>query len=143
MRKIIGCLVALAINVSIVSAADLKDLEGEYKVVSFSVGGKKLDFVTKSWQGVTIKGDMFTIKVDSGKNVIERSSTIKLDATKTPAQIDLANTDGPDKGRSKPGIYSYENGKLTIVNSETGRPADIKGTGKSDEVLVLEKKKQK
>lgn len=141
MNKMIGCLVALAINASIVAAADLKDLEGEYKVVSFSVGGKELDFVTKSWQGVTIKGDKMTIKIDSGKNVVERSNTIKLDATKTPAQIDLTGTEGPDKDRSKPGIYSYEKGKLTIVTSEAGRPTDIKGIGKSDEVLVLEKKK--
>ena len=60
---------------------------------------------------------------------------IKVDATRTPATIDIAPLDGPEKGRTFPGIYKFEKGELVLVFAEKGdRPTDFSGEG---EVLFV------
>jgi uncharacterized protein (TIGR03067 family) len=115
----------------------LKELEGTYKVTAAEKGGVaapkgEVDFT------VTIKGDEMTVKTPNG----EKKAKIKVDPTKTPAHIDLSPTDGPEKGKTFPGLYKLEKGELTIVFAEgDARPKGLKAEG--EEMMIKMKKEAK
>ena len=69
---------------------------------------------------------------------------VRWPAAKSPATIDIAPLDGPEKGKTFPGIYKFENGELWLVFAEKGdRPADFKGEGEGVMVVKLLRKKDK
>jgi RNA polymerase sigma factor (sigma-70 family) len=80
---------------------------------------------------VVVKGDRITFNPD-GEN---RSSTFKLDPSKSPKAIDLIPTDGPAQGQTVPGIYELKGDTLKLcADNEEGRdrPTDFAvrpGTG--------------
>lgn len=131
----------LAVGLAGVAPADekaLKELEGAYKVASIEKNGKsatkdQLDDLT-----VAVKGDDFTLVTKDG----EKKAKIKVDATKTPHAIDITPTDGPEKGKTFPGIYKTEKGEVTIAFNEKGdRPTGFKADG--DVMLLTMKKAEK
>ena len=127
------------------SANDAKDLQGTWQAVDLQANGeRKPDDEIKELQ-VIIQGDDLRIKPD-GEG---RKCKFKLNSDKTPKAIDLIPCDGGGKGKSHPGIYSLEDGKLriciNIFRQHTGqRPTEFKtqagdGTG----FVTLERAKQK
>lgn len=140
--------IAAALFVGVVAfslAADdnekaLKELAGEYTIKSLSKGGQPApDDVVKSIEDLKIKGDVFSLKVGGDA----KSAKIKIDASKKPAHLDLTPQDGPDKDKTKQGVYKYEKGELTIVLSEgDDRPGDLEGKGEKEMKLVLTKKEK-
>ncbi len=115
--------------------ATLKTLAGSYKVVGLIKDGKTAPAEVLDGFRAKIEKDEFTFTV-KGK---EFPAKLKVDPAKTPAHLDLAPTDGPEKGRTFPGIYKLEKGELVIAFTEkTDRPGDFAGGA---DVLVLRLKK--
>jgi uncharacterized protein (TIGR03067 family) len=115
--------------------ATLKGLAGTYKAVSVLKDGKEAPPDVVAGFGVKIEKDEITFSV-KGK---EFPAKLKVDPTKTPAHLDLSPADGPDKGRTFPGIYRVEKGELVLAFTEkTVRPTDFAG---GPDVLVVRLKK--
>jgi uncharacterized protein (TIGR03067 family) len=118
---------------------DLEALQGEWKLVSATRDGKTMPTDDVKVMKCTIKGDKFTITRD-GK-VVE-GGAVKLDAAKTPREIDLPLGDGK---KTALGIYELSGGKYKMCYSPPGkeRPKDFEaqeGTGRTLSVWEREKK---
>lgn len=138
-RLILGLAVFAAVGTA--TAADLKELAGSYKIVSMKQDGMDAPpQAIADVKGVTITAEgAFT--VDLGKE--KKTATLKVNDKAKPATIDFSPTDGPEKGKTFPGIFTFDKGKLTISMTETAtRPTDFKG-GKDQMVIVLEKEVKK
>lgn len=100
---------------------DLKALEGAWTISAMEVNGievpeKKLEGTT-----LTIKGDQYLIKIK------DRSfpTTIKLDPSKSPKEIDMIPTEGDKKDQVHKGIYSIDKESFKIcrgLNPDQARP---------------------
>lgn len=139
MKRFLPLVAALAVA-GLAPAADLKELAGTYKVLSMKQDGTDAPAdAVAAVKGVTITADG-TFTVELGKD--KKAATVKVDDKAKPATIDFSPQDGPEKGKTFPGIFTFEKGKLTIAMTETAtRPADFKG-GKDQMVIVLEKEKK-
>jgi uncharacterized protein (TIGR03067 family) len=78
-----------------------------------------------------VEGDKFTIKV--GDKAM-RAATMKLDPSKKPKWIDITFTDGPEKGKTRLGIYMLDGDTHKICYGDLGkeRPTEFvskPGTG--------------
>lgn len=132
-----GCLLAVTLaGVALADEKALKELEGSYTVTALEKGGKAAPKEVMDGLKVSIKGDALTITV-AGE---EKKAKIKLDGSKSPATIDILPSDGPEKGKTFPGIYKVEKGEVTIVFQEkdTGRPKEFKSEG---ETMLMKMKK--
>lgn len=117
----------------------VKDLDGSYTVKAFERGGKPVpDEVKKGVTGVSLAGGKLTL-VAGGKSLV---ATVKVNAAKTPAEIDLYPQGAEyEKNRKFLGVYEVKDGELTIVYVEDGeRPKDLKGDAAGATKLVLVKK---
>jgi uncharacterized protein (TIGR03067 family) len=119
---------------------DQDAMQGDWACESFVIAGMALDDDNAQSIFRTIKGNGYTTflfrkKLDSG--------TFKLDATKTPREIDLTPA---DKGKGViRGIYKLEKDTLTMCYSTTGKDRPTKfeskaGTGHALAVWKREKK---
>lgn len=79
---------------------ELKRLQGKWQMVSHVVDGKA-DPALKGAIRV-VEGERFTIL--RGDKIL-RKAIMKLDPTKKPGWIDITFTDGPEKGKTRKGIY--------------------------------------
>lgn len=117
-------------------AQGLKDLEGTYTVESAAKGGVEIPDAERQKVTFSITAEELMMKTP------DRTVTakIKVDSTKSPMTIDLSPTDGPEKGKTFPGIYKIESGELVIAFNERGdRPTEFKAEG---DIAVLRLKKQ-
>ena len=131
-----GLLVAAFAGVLFAQEKLLKELEGTYKVTALEKGGKALPKGKAESLKIAIKGDELIVTADGE----EKKAKIKVDGSKTPATIDITPTDGPEKGKTFPGIVKSEKGEVTIVFTESGdRPKEFKSEG---EALLLKMKKE-
>lgn len=126
-------------------ANEAKLLQGTWQVIDLQANGeKKPDDEIKQMQ-IIISGDDLVIKPD-GEG---RRCKFTLDTAKTPKAIDLVPGDGPSKGKTFPGIYSLQDGKLrlciNIFRQHTGqRPTEFKTQpGDGTAFVTLERVKQK
>lgn len=98
-------------------------------MVSHLVNGKP-DEVLKDAVRV-VEGDKFFIK--KGDKTL-RAATMKLDPTKNPKWIDIIFTEGPEKGKTRLGIYGLEGDtqKICYGDLDKNRPTEFvskPGTG--------------
>ena len=134
----------------------LKDLEGSYKITAAEESGKALSApLLAAFEKVSIKGDKFSLTsknmtaTANGGVVLGKSetkaATIKVDASKKPAHVDLKPDEGDKKDETALGIIVIEGETIKICfNDETDkkRPTDFK-TSKNDKYLLLTLKKTK
>lgn len=135
---VVGVIVLLCTQAAAQDKA-VKELDGAYTVKAFERGGKAVpDDVKKGVSAVGIAGGKLTL-VAGGKSLV---ATVKLNAAKTPAEIDLFPQGAEfEKGRRFLGVYQVKDGELTIVYVEDGeRPKDLKGDSAGATKLVLVKK---
>ena len=121
-----GLVLMLGISGLLADDSDLKGLEGSYKAVALVFAGKDAPADTLSNTTVKITGDELAIVIKDRT----KTAKIKIDPKAKPAHIDISPTDGPEKGKTFPGIYKIEKGELTIAFTEKGdRPTGFKAEG--------------
>jgi len=142
IRYIVGGFAFLLAVVSI-SADEKKDateLQGTWVFVSVKEKGKDEPLPDKSTPEFIFTKDRLQVFFD-GKKV--KDHQIKVDATKTPKQIDiLGERDDP---RDDLGIYKIEGDTLTIASArgENARPKDFSGKSDKETLVVAVRKKDK
>jgi len=113
-------------------AGDLKSLQGTWSMVSYIDEGAadpQFDKATQVFEGTNYR-------VEKDGKVI-RKGEFRLDAGKSPKQIDLMPSIGPYKGKTLSGIYELKGDGLHTCFPEPGeaRPAKFtsdKGSGCSE-----------
>jgi uncharacterized protein (TIGR03067 family) len=114
----------------------LKELEGTYKLISAERDGKSAEKAAIDTITVTIKGDEFVMAFSA-----DDKKVAKIKATSAPklSTLELTPQDGPEKGKTFPGIYKFEKGELILAFSEKGdRPKEFKS---DNEAILLKLKK--
>ena len=137
MKRIASAAVlfAASIGASLAAGGPLAELEGKYAAVSLTREGKEESADLVKTVSLKIAADEFTFSVKDKSF----PAKIKVDAKAKPATIDIAPSDGPEKGRTFLGIYKVEKGELVIAFAERGdRPTAFKG---EDGVLLVRLKK--
>jgi uncharacterized protein (TIGR03067 family) len=123
-----------------IAVDDLESLQGTWIFVGLEVDGAKVPDGMLAGSKIIIKGDGF--KSISGGVTYE--GTIKIDAAKSPKTLDLIFTDGPEKGKTAPGIYEVggDNLKICLSLGASSRPTVFvskQGSGHALEILKREK----
>ena len=120
--------------------SDLDKMAGNWKCDSAISDGKAIpeETVKKLRLTVTKEGGYKTTRGDE----VLFDSTFKLDSEKTPKHIDFVGTEGENKGKIAPGIYTLEGDKLTICNVMPGkeRPKALESKSGQETTLVVWKR---
>ncbi len=151
MRRVAGlCMTVAVLALTVGSVTGREDkkpsLEGTYVIIGLEVGGKALP---EADIAKTAEADR-TIKITADKMVANRagkedSTSYKIDASKTPHEIDTIGKSPDGKAETSYGIYKIDGDKLIIcvVDSEkaTDRPKEFKTTADGKAMLMTLKKK--
>ncbi len=103
---------------------DGDSIQGTWLPSAAELGGKAFpDEVRKSMK-LVVKDDKYTVTV--GKAVDQ--GTVKLNPKAKPKALDIAGTDGPNKGKTILAIYERDGDTLRVCYdlSGKGRPAEFK-----------------
>jgi uncharacterized protein (TIGR03067 family) len=135
---------ALCVVASTALADDPKQpdakLEGTWALASLEVNGQKVSEETLTNATITIKGNKYTFKIQDQSE----DGTLKVDASKKPATIDLDILSGESKGKKQLGIYEVDDKSFKICLTEPGnetRPKEIRANEGSGQLLFVFKKK--
>lgn len=145
MKHLALAFAVLVLALTSATAADekgLKELEGTYKITVAEKGGKAAQKELTDTATVTIKGDEFVMAFGPDDKKVAK---VKVGGDDKLATIDISPNDGPEKGKTFPGIYKLEKGELTLVFTEKSDrpklfPTDDKFKA-DDDVIVLRLKK--
>jgi uncharacterized protein (TIGR03067 family) len=113
--------------------ADLKALVGKWKLEKAEVGGKDMLTVLKDLE-LEIQADAkYVLKL--GGQPDEGSFTV--DSGKTPKQMEIKGTSGPNKGKTIPAIYKIDGDTVTICYQLGGGDRPTAFESKPDTKLFL------
>ena len=123
------------------SAADDKDpTAGKWVIESVTRDGKAADAL----KGATREhaGGKYTITPAAGSKAQPTTGNYTVDATKTPAAIDMKPKGGNYDGKTLLGIVKVEGDTMTIAFAEPGkeRPTKFESAAGSGVVLAVHKK---
>jgi uncharacterized protein (TIGR03067 family) len=120
------------------SKKDLHAMEGTWKVVVHEADGNKTteeDIKKDEDKRLIVKAGKYSIyfgkeRVGAGK--------IKLDATKTPKQVDVTHDEGPGKGMAMSGIYEIKGDTMRVCFAPPGkdRPKEFRTQAGSGQMLL-------
>jgi uncharacterized protein (TIGR03067 family) len=118
---------------------EIEKLQGTWNVVSLEVEGSTMEPSVFRGSQIVVQGDQFTT-IAMGA---EYDGRLRVDATKTPAALDLLFTTGPEKGNTSLGIYELDGDtwKLCLTIGAKDRPrkfATKPGSGLALETLERE-----
>ncbi len=109
---------------------DADQLQGTWVAQSLVRGGQA-DPNAKG-DTLTIQGDKFSIKMKDG----EIKGTVKVDAAKSPKEVEFMITEGPQQGTAL-GIYALEGDELKLSLSQPGKERPKSLTSKDGETHLL------
>jgi uncharacterized protein (TIGR03067 family) len=116
------------------SSKDLAALNGDWAFVAIENHGEVATPNEIKGQRWSINGNMITA-IMSG--VADHKMAFKLDADKTPKEMDILPQYDPYEGKSSRAIYTLESGKLRVCvadpDEKSARPTEF------SEAMVLEK----
>lgn len=117
----------------------VKDLVGSWTCVSATIDGRPLAGETAKELRLTLTADRY--KTERGEQVLF-DSTYKVDATKSPAQIDMIGTEGDLKGKAALGILKLDGDLLTMCYVMPGkeRPTAFESPPNSVATLIVWKR---
>jgi uncharacterized protein (TIGR03067 family) len=123
-------------------SAEAKKLQGEWQAVEIQAKGKtstKDDGDVKNLRFV-IKGDGITIPNPSEEGK-ERKQTFKVNAAKSPKEMDITSLDGQEKDKTAACIYKLDKDRLTIcipyfTENPSVRPTEFKA-GANDGIMLI------
>lgn len=119
---------------------DSEKLAGTWVCVSGTNSGKAISEATVKKLRLTITKDG-KYKTERDKDVLF-DSTYTIDSAQKPKHIDLIGTEGENKGKSAPGIYTIEEDTLKICYTLPGkeRPKEFESKPGSGATLVVWKR---
>jgi uncharacterized protein (TIGR03067 family) len=97
---------------------ELKKFEGTWTLSSGEADGKPLTEKQLKGGTLVIKGDHYTVTIP-GKE--KTTGTQKVDPTKTPHAVDITDDSGPNKGKTRLGIYEFKGEEFHCVFSAAGK----------------------
>lgn len=142
MVRFMSAMLVLAISSIMVAEEkakfDPKSLLSTWVITAGTNDGKKVE-------GESLKGDVI---IEAGKITIKSPGethvmSYKIDATKSPIQIDMEGLEGPAKGFKSEGIISLEKDELKLAYGFPGskRPTKFESEKDSKVFLFVMKKK--
>lgn len=116
---------------------ELDRMQGTWQMVSHQIDGQQDKALTGAVR--VVEGDKFAIK--QGDKVL-RAATMKIDPTKTPKWIDITFTEGPEKGKTRRGIYVLEGDmhKICYGDLDKERPSEFVSKQRTGHRLVVFKR---
>jgi uncharacterized protein (TIGR03067 family) len=122
------------------AARELRAMQGDWKVVGLETEGRKATAEDVKGMRWTFKGARI-VGSDPGQKPKEMGE-VKLDPGKNPKQIDLVGLEGDWKGKTLPGIYKLEKGRLTICLRDEkalakGRPTEFTADAGDDQGIII------
>ncbi len=87
---------------------DLEKMQGDWVMQSNERDGNKLPEAQVKFFTRTVKGDAYTVTIESEEGVRDLNGTLQLDPAQDPRAIDAHLTDGPMKGKVMLGIYKFD-----------------------------------
>lgn len=120
-------------------SVNAKDLVGSWTCVSATIDGRPLAQDTAKELRLTLTADRY--KTERGEQVLF-DSTYKVNASKTPAEIDMIGTEGDLNGKIAPGILKLDGDTLTMCYVMPGkdRPAAFDSQPNSGATLAVWKR---
>ena len=118
---------------------DLDKLQGSWALVLFFVNGDELPADQVTTGELLVDGDEYRPRL--GANV--ETSTLWLDPSKSPKEIDFTYTTGFQKGKTTRGIYKLDGDKFTIcrgADAGKDRPTEFAAPTNSGLLLVVWKR---
>jgi uncharacterized protein (TIGR03067 family) len=111
--------------VLLVGADDRGTIQGRWKPISLERGGKPIASRTEpnDMMALVIEGDRY----DWTGGDVPMGGTYTLDPTKTPKEIDVRPSSGPNQGRTLKGIYQIEGDtlKVCLAGPDEGRATEF------------------
>jgi uncharacterized protein (TIGR03067 family) len=143
MFPLIPCLVLFAgpLLADDESEKDLKKMAGNWVAVSMQLNGKKQPEATIKAIRLTITGDKYNTVVGEEKD----EGTLKIDATKTPKEMDITMSQGENKGKVILCIYELKGTSSRSATPSTAHRATTSPgeDGKSVIMLITYKRRQR
>lgn len=137
MFPLIACLVLFAgpLLAEDENEKDLKKMAGNWAAVSMQLNGKKQPEATIKAIRLTITGDKYNTVVGDEKD----EGTLKIDATKTPKEMDITPSQGENKGKVILCIYELKGNELKVSYAFNGtlRATDFKPGEDGKSVIML------
>jgi uncharacterized protein (TIGR03067 family) len=93
---------------------DLEALQGEWVMHSSERDGKKMTEEEVKGFHRTVKGNAYSVLIDTEDGQRELKGTITLDPSRNPKWIDAKMTNGSMAGKTLLGIYKLEDGRQTV-----------------------------
>lgn len=103
---------------------DAKALEGTWQAQSGEFGGQKFpDEILKATK-LEVKAGNYSVTVGKDND----KGTTKVDSSKSPKEMDITGTDGPNKGKTFLAIYELDGDTLKVCYDLSGkeRPKEFK-----------------
>jgi len=102
---------------------DLDKLQGTWDVVALEIEGARMDEGVFRGSRIVVKGDSFST-ISMGATY---SGKIRLNASASPAKLDLMFEEGPSAGMIQRGIYELSGDTLRVCFSTPGkeRPSQL------------------
>jgi uncharacterized protein (TIGR03067 family) len=137
-----ACLLALSLTQTPQAKPDdATAMEGSWVIEKAEMGGTPFPAeVTKDMTLVLTKGG-YVLKTKGP----EDKGTTAVDATKSPKQLDIKGTDGPNKGKTLLCIYTLDGDTLTVCYDLSGkaRPTEFKSATGTQQFLATYKRVKK
>jgi uncharacterized protein (TIGR03067 family) len=119
----------------------LDPLQGGWSMLRLFVNGEELPADQVKTGELVVIDDEYRSMLGASAE----TSTIKVDASKTPKAIDFTYTTGFQKGKTLRGIYKVENNNLTVCRAQSpdkDRPNAFDAPTGSERLLVVWKRSQ-
>jgi uncharacterized protein (TIGR03067 family) len=138
--------IAFAFAISLSAAAisgDVQDddvIQGLWLPSSADLGGNRFPDEVRKAIRLEVRDGKYTVTVGEQPD----KGTIKLNPSARPKELDIAGTEGPNKGRTILAIYRLEGDTLTVCYDLSGksRPTEFKSTAGTQLFLVTYKREK-
>lgn len=95
---------------------EVKKLNGEWSVASMEMMGKAMPEAAIKNTRLINKDGEYLVKAES-----DDKGTVSVDATKTPKQMTITGTEGPNKGKTLLAIYELSGDELKVCYDLAGK----------------------